>query len=189
MLDYFAVKAINLLLEANSNTQKQLAKYATKIVKINLPLLSIQFLIAADGSVETEHNDPDCTIAIPLSSVSHVLHKNDLKTYKSFDIDGDKELAKKLLEILATVETTNVMYLSQNPLMNMFALQLEKLLVSLVNYAKMVSNNAGHSISQYVQYETNEVVDKYDLEKFSNEVDEVKSRYELLLKRVERINL
>lgn len=188
MLNSFAVKAINLLLDANIDTKSLLAKYSTKIVKINLPLVSVQFIIASDGGVETESEAPDCTINIPLSTASHVIHKNELKTYKSLDIEGDKTLAKDLLEILATIKVTRVLYLSDNPLMNMFAVQLEKILTSLVDYAKMVSDNAASSISQYVQYESNEVVDKFDLDKFSQEVDELNSRYELLAKRVERIS-
>lgn len=188
MLHNLVLKAINLLLDANIETKKLLAKFSTKIVRINFPLTSIQFMLVNDGSIELEQTEPDCVINIPLAAVSHVIHNNELKTYKSLDIAGDKSLAKHILEAFSTIKVTRVLYMSHNPMMNLFATQLEKIISGLIDYAKMVSNNAGDSISQYLQYESNEIVDKYDLEKFYQEVDEVKSRYELLLKRIERIS-
>lgn len=186
MLNSLAIKAINLLLKANPKTKDELQKYATKVIGLDLPFLSLQFIIAADGSLEPETAPTDCVITIPLSSASHAIHQDDVKTFKTLQITGDKVLAKNLLATLATIETTKILYLQQNPLLNMFAAKLEQLIEQLVSYAKLVSHNAGLSTSQYLQYETNAIADKYQIEDFCTEVDNLRERCDLLTKRVER---
>lgn len=186
MLNSLAIKAINLLLKANPKTKDELQKYATKVIGLDLPFLSLQFIIAADGSLEPETSTTDCVITIPLSSASHAIHQDDVKTFKTLQITGDKVLAKNLLATLAAIETTKILYLQQNPLLNMFAAKLEQLIEQLVSYAKLVSHNAGLSTSQYLQYETNAIADKYQIEDFCTEVDNLRERCDLLAKRVER---
>lgn len=188
MLNQFAVKAINLLLEANPNTKDMLKKYSTKIIQLDLPFLSIAFIISPDGSLSAEESNPDCIIKIPLASASHLIHHDELKTYKTLEITGDKTLAKDLLSILATIETTKLLYLHENPFLSMFANKLEKVINSLVNYAKLVANNTTVSTSQYLQYETSSVANKYEINQFCEDVDKLSSQTELLAKKVEKIN-
>lgn len=187
MLNNLAIKALNLLLQANPNSQNILKKYATKIVALNLPLLSITLIIAADGSLEAETTEPDCSITIPLASASHFIHQDEVKTFKNLQIEGNRDLAKNILEAFATIEVSKVLYLQQNPVLSMFAVRLEQIIQQLVSYAKLVSHNASLSTSQYLQYETEVIADKYEVEEFCNQVDDVRSRYTLLAKRVERI--
>lgn len=188
MLNQFAIKAINLLLDANPNTKAMLQKYTTKIIQLDLPFLSIAFIISPDGSLAPEESSPDCIIKIPLASASHLIHNDELKTYKTLEITGDKTLAKDLLSILATIETTKLLYLHENPFLSMFANKLEQIIDSLVNYAKLVASNATLSTSQYIQYETASVANKYELEEFNKSVDNVNSQTELLAKKVEKLN-
>lgn len=187
MLNNLAIKAINLLLQANPRTQEELKQYATKVVGLNLPFLSLQFIISSDGSLEPENANTDCIINIPLSSASHLIHEDEVKTFKSLQIEGDKTLAKNLLATLATIETTKILYLHQNPILSIFANKLEQLIEHLVSYAKLVSHNAGLSTSQYIQYEAEAIADKYQIEEFCNQVDELRERCDLLTKRVERL--
>lgn len=187
MLNNLAIKALNLLLQANPNSQSALKKYATKIIALNLPFLSISFIIAADGSLEAEQASPDCSIIIPLASASHLIHQDDVKTFKTLQIEGDRDLAKNILEAFATIEASKILYLQQNPILSIFAVKLEQIIEQLVSYAKLVSHNASLSTSQYLQYEAEVIADKYEVEEFCNQVDELRSRYTLLAKRVERI--
>lgn len=187
MLNTFAIKAINLLLQANPNTQNELQKYATKVVTLELPLMTLQFIIASDGSLEAETTTPDCTIKIPLAASSHLIHHDEVKTYRSLEITGDKTLAKDLLTTLASIETTNVLYLSQNPVLNIFAHKLEQLITSIVSYAKLVANNATFSTSQYLQYEVALIANKYEIDEFCTLVDELRERCDLLSVRVNKL--
>jgi ubiquinone biosynthesis protein UbiJ len=188
MFNTTALSALNLVLKANPATSTELQKLATKIVQLNLPLLSLNFIISAEGLLEAESSSPDCTITIPLAATSHLIHQDELKTFKTLQIEGDKALAKNLLAALATIDPSNTLYLHQSPLIGLFAAKFEKLLHSLVNYAKQVSHNAGYSSSQYMQYEAEIISDRYALEDFYRQVDELKERCALLAKRVERLN-
>ena len=189
MFNTFAIKAINLLLKANPQTQTKLKSLATKLVELKLPFMTLNFIIAPDGSLEAEDSAaPDCSIEIPFGSSSHLIHQDQLKTFQSIAIEGDKVLAKELMTILATLDASNVLYLHESPILGMFAVKLEKLLQGLVDYAKLVTQNAGLSTSQYVQHEAQIIADKYQIDDFCNQVDELKERTDLLTKRIERIN-
>ncbi|MDD3266138.1 MAG: hypothetical protein PHC75_03020 [Burkholderiales bacterium] len=188
MINEFAIKAINLLLDANPNTKPMLQKYSTKIVQLDLPFIAIAFIISPDGSLSPEKSTPDCVIKIPIASASHLIHNDEVKTYKTLEITGDKTLAKDLLSILATIETTKLLYLHQNPFLSMFANKLEQIIDNLVSYAKLVANNASLSTSQYIQYETSSIANKHEVNQFCKQVDEVSSQTELLAKKVEKIN-
>lgn len=188
MFNTIAISALNLVLKANPATSTELQKLATKIVQLNLPLLSLNFIISAEGLLEAESSTPDCTITIPLAATSHLIHQDELKTFKTLQIEGDKALAKNLLAALATIDPSNTLYLHQSPLIGLFAAKFEKLLHSLVSYAKQVSHNASYSSSQYMQYEAEIISDRYALEAFYRQVDELKERCDLLAKRVERLN-
>lgn len=188
MLNTFAIKALNLLLQANPNTQTQLQKYATKIINLDLPFISVQFIIAADGTFEAESVTPDCTIRIPLAASSHLIHQDEVKTYRTLEITGDKELGKNLLTILASINTTKVLYLSQNPVLNIFANKLEQLIESIVSYAKLVANNATLSTSQYLQYEVSVIANKYEVEEYCTQVDELRERCDLLTAKINKLN-
>lgn len=188
MINEFAIKAINLLLDANPTTKNMLIKYSTKIIQMDLPFLSIAFIISPDGSLAPENTTPDCTIKIPLASASHLIHNDELKTYKTLEINGNKTLAKDLLSILTTIETTKLLYLHQNPFLSIFAHKLEQIIDNLVSYAKLVANNSSISTSQYLQYEESVIANQYELDKFYKDVDHLSSQTELLAKKVEKLN-
>lgn len=187
MFNALAIKALNLLLKANPHTCVQLQKLATKIVELKLPLLTLNFIIAPDGMLETEDSAPDCSITIPLASAGHLIHQDQLQTFKTLQITGDKNLATNLLASLATLDASKILYLSDSTVLGIFAIKLEQLLKNIIEYAKLVSHNAGLSGSQYIQYEIDLISDKYALEQFYRDVDNLKERCDLLGKRVERL--
>ena len=59
----------------------------------------------------------------------------------------------------------------------------------LINMLKsqfiLSTNNIGHSVAEYIQYETQDVANGYEIENFCTQVDELKSRTELLAKRIQ----
>lgn len=187
MLNTLAIKTLNLLLKANPHTCTQLQKLATKVVELKLPLITLNFIIAPDGMLEAEDSDPDCSITIPLASASHFIHHDQLQTFKTLQVIGDKTLATNLLTSLASLDVSKVLYLADSQILGIFAVKLEQLLKNLVEYAKLVSHNAGLSSSQYIQYEVDLISDKYALEQFYSAVDNLKERCDLLGKRVERL--
>ena len=187
MLNTLAIKALNLLLKANPTTRGQLQKLATKVIELKLPFLNLNFIIAPDGMLESEESAADCSITIPLASASHLIHQDQLQTFKTLQIEGDKTLAKNLLSSLATLDASKTLYLHNSPFLGIFAVKLEQFLKIIIEYAQLVSHNATLSTSQYVQYEVDLISDKYILEQFYTDVDDLKERCDLLGKRVERL--
>ena len=48
---------------------------------------------------------------------------------------------------------------------------------------QLIVYNTSQSISEYLQYETQDIVSKYEIEQFCNDIDELKEKTELLSKR------
>lgn len=188
MLSSLVIKALNLMLRANPQTQNKFKKLATKLIELKLPLLRLNFIIAPDGSFEPENSvAADCEITIPISSSSYFLHHNQLQAFQNLQISGDKNLAKVFLETLATIDISNILYQHNSPALGILSVKIEKIMRQIIDYAQLINQNASLSTSQYIQYDAQIIVDKYQIDNFCNQVDELKERTDLLALRIERI--
>jgi ubiquinone biosynthesis protein UbiJ len=187
LINKVALQLFNQLIEANPNIKQQLAQLAPSIIQLNLSLVSLAFIVSHDGSLVAENSPADCSITITASAINHLVQDNQIKALQQLDIQGDYSIAQSFLQLVAKLDPKNILYQTQNPLLGVVINQLEQLVVNLITYLRLVFNNASYSTSQYLQFETNLITDKFSLEKFYYQVDELKQDYQLLRKRVERL--
>lgn len=180
-------KMLNVNLRANPNIARELQKFATKIVELRLPLFNLNLLITPEGYLDLEEESADCSITIPLASAAHLIHQDEVQTFQQLHIEGDANLARNFLTALSKIQPSNVLYNHNSALLGIMAVKLEAQLNGLFQYLALLANNASYSTSQYIQYEIDFVTDKFTLDKFNDQVDELKDRCQLLAKRVERI--
>lgn len=187
MINAAAIKILNLGISANENVQIKLKHFATKIVRLNLPMISLNFIITANGFLEPEDLKPDLVIDLPIKLASHFIHADEIKTFKDINISGDRQLALGVLSALAEIDPGKILYMKDSALLGVMANKFEDLIKGMIDYIKLLSHNAGLSLSQYVQYESDLVTDQYQLEEFYVAVDQLKEHSELLVKRAERL--
>ncbi len=179
-------KLLNLHLEANPEVRKLLQKISGKLIRLNLPLAGITFLITPEGLLNPEEEEPDCQITITPAAASHLLHQDKLQTYRHITIDGQRAIGQQFLTALAQINITNVLYQHNSQLLGVMAVIVEKQLTQLISYLQLLRDNSSYSLGKYLQFETALVSDKFILEKFYRDVDELRDRVELLTKRFEK---
>lgn len=179
-------KLLNLHLEANPQVRELLQKIAGKLIRLNLPLAGITFLITPEGLLAPEEEEPDCQITITAAATSHLLHQDKLQTYRHITFDGQRTIGQQFLTALAQINITNVLYQHNSQVLGIMALVVEKQLTQLINYLQLIRDNSSYSLGKYLQFETELVSDKFTLEKFYRDVDDLRDRVELLTKRFEK---
>lgn len=205
MLDKIIITGFNCLIEANPQTQAKLQKLVNKAICLGAldkkavddstnysstmlaSVFKINFVITPLGTLEVDKLKPDCIIDIPIAALSHLIHGEEIRTLKQVKIDGDYNLGLNFLSAISTVKFTNLLYQENSLLPGIIAVKLETFIKQIIEYAKLVVGNAGLSTSQYLQYESEVIAGKYELEEFYNQVDELKERCQLLTKRLEKL--
>lgn len=179
-------KLLNLHLAANPEVMAQLQKISGKLIRLNLPLAGITLLITPEGLLDPEEEEPDCQITISPAVVSHLLHQDKLQTYRHITINGQRAIGQQFLTALAQINITNVLYQHNSQVLGIMAVVIEKQLTQLITYLQLLRDNSSYSLGKYLQFETDLVSDKFILEKFYRDVDELRDRVELLTKRFEK---
>ena len=187
-LTQLVFRLLNQLVTNSSASSAQLRQLSGTVYRLELSGIKLNLQISPDGLLRKSNANPDCQISIPLRAASHCIHHDELKTYQSLTISGDKALAKPFLSALTTLDPALLLYPANSPCLGIFAVQAEKLLLALVNYLRLVMWNGSLSVSQYLQYESNWLSDKHQLEAFYAAVDELSERTERLTKRIERLS-
>jgi ubiquinone biosynthesis protein UbiJ len=187
MLAKLAITGINLALDADLALKKQVAELAPQIIEVILPGLSFKVLVAPDGSLLAETAASDTTIVIPVQAATYLLNHDQFKTFQALTISGNTATARQFLSLLIQLKPSNILYQTSNPLLGVALVQLEGMLTRLRNYLQLVTANCSLSLSEYVQYEANAVGNKFELDQYCSEVDDLAMRVELLNKRIERL--
>ena len=91
-----------------------------------------------------------------------------------------------LFRSLAQINITNVLYQHNSQVLGIMAVIVEKQLTQLISYLQLIRDNSSYSLGKYLQFETELVSDKFTLEKFYRDVDDLRDRVELLTKRFEK---
>lgn len=187
MLPNPLVLALNKILKHNQGSLTLLKKYQTKSFLLNILGLPVAAKIDTDGFlIETHHTDYDVTITIPSSITTYLADQDKLAAIKKVTFTGDNKLGLELLEILSNLQLSGL-YTSDSPMVNLVLGQIVNLITTIKNYLQLLAKNAATSISEYLVYETGDIVDRYTLEKFYTEVDQLKSRADLLSKRIAQL--
>ncbi len=187
MKNQLFILIINRLLRANVGLADKMAKLTGKTIELILIGAKFRFEITGNFITETENTEPNVRINIPLSASTHLINPDQLRTMKQIQIEGELKTGQEFLQLLSQLHPEDLLYQHDNIILGIITRKLEKLVIMLINYLKLVINNGLYSSSQYLQYESQDLVGHYELEDFCNQVDELNSRYELLNKRIARL--
>lgn len=176
---------LNKILQVNEGSLLLLKEYSGNTFSINIiGLLKIVAKLDNDGFLSTTDNTSYTTdISVPFSISPHLIQNNQLEMIKEVQINGDKQFGLDLLKIFSNLKFSHVNY---NHGIVAVTLQntLEKFFKSIKNTLQLVFNNANNSISEYLQYETQNIVSRYEIDQFCVEVDEIRERTNLLEKHL-----
>ncbi len=187
MLNQVVIKVFNRFIKASPSSQAELQKLQNQVISLATPLFAINVLITGDGLLELSSNQANTFIRIPLATLSHLIHQEQIRTFKLINIEGDQKLATSFLTAIAKINPSDILYQHNLPILGIFAVTIENFIKQLIEYLKLVQDNAMQSLSQYAQYEIDFITDKHTMEEFLNQVDELNERCQLLAKRLEKL--
>ncbi len=175
---------LNKTLSNNESSLNSLKQHIYKSFKINFLGLSLSAVINQDG-VLSRYSETEFTVIIniPITASTYLINQNKIDLFKQLTFIGDKKFGRELLEILSKLNSYGL-FSTQSSFANILVNQLINLIKMIIAQIKLTSTNASQSISQYLLYETEDIADKYEIDKFCNAVDDVKARVELLNQRI-----
>lgn len=186
MINNILIVILNKILALNPSSVEYLKSYHNKCFYLNIVGLSLKAQINIDGLLINSENETDAIIIIPLEAASYLINNDKLDMLRQIKITGDLDFAVKFLEIISKLNFDGV-YAKISPLNGVILHQLERVLLMIQEHFKLVSGNMGISISEYMQYETGEIINQHKLDNFCGSVDELKIRTDLLSKKIEKL--
>ena len=187
MINSVVIAILNRVLLTNPAISAELQLLATKVICLELPLLSLSFQITPAGLLVSTRTAPDCQITIPMATAAYLLHHDQLKTFGQLKIVGSVGLARSVLGALAKLEYSHLVYNHNYPSLGIATLKIEDTLKQLLAYLKLVGSNAALSSTSYLQYETPCLCDNLSLEQFYTAVDDLNERTQVLAQRIQRL--
>ncbi len=171
---------LNKALTSNEGSQHLLAQHYNKSFRILFPVFSISAIIEKNGSLSIhEQYEVDSIIKIPLSSLNYLINQDKLAIIKQIEISGDKNFGLFLLELLSKL---NWNIIDHDKILG--SKILVKFFIKLNKQLQLVVTNATHSITEYLLYETEDLVTQYEMNDFCKEVDELNNRADILKARI-----
>lgn len=187
MFNKVKIDCLNFILSKNNHVKEELAKLVNCTFNINMVGFCLSAMISNSGELSyySELNSHDVEILIPLKASSYFIHRDSLTTFKQLTIIGNQKLGREILEILAKINLNNLY--PQSPLLGVIFLQVESFIDSVRNQIILMSRNSSQSISEYLLYETNDLVSSYEINEFCNQVDAINERSALLELKINRL--
>lgn len=180
IFSHLLLKVFNKILTYNESSILLLKLKAGKSFKLNLPGLSFSGLIDVDGLLtEPLTKEYNVEITLPLMTASYLINQDKLATFKQISFVGDVALGREILEILSNLRFSGI-YATLSPNILFLITPLNKIILSVKNSLLLLQHNATHSISEYLLYETEDLVTQYEIEEFCNAVDDLNNRVNLL---------
>lgn len=179
---------LNKVLEHNEGSRNRLSYYHDRSFALNIVGVSIIGVIDADGFISNSDaivDNYDVSITIPAIVASYFVHKDQLDAFRQITFKGDTKFGRDLLEILSNLQFDSF-YATLSPLNGIIVRQLSRVFIAIKDYFILVNKNMATSISEYLLYETRDIVTGYAIEDFCTEVDELRTRADLLIKRINR---
>ena len=177
--------ALNALLKHNEGSVQLLKQYAGKSFSLNVVGITMLGLIDIDGLLiaPEDQNALAVNIIVPAAVLSHVVTQDKLALVREIYFVGDREFGLKLLEIFANLQFSGI-YAELPPWSGAVAYQLEQICAGIKNYLVALFKNAALSMSEYLVYESRDIVSGTQIEQFCDEVDELRNRMNLLECRI-----
>ena len=183
---------INVVLEQNQGSVVLLKKYSEQSFCIDIAgFISFSAVITDAGVLDkiVDKNTVDAKVRINPTIVATLLDSTPAELIKHISFDGDKEFGVKLLEIFSNLQVSDGLFKTQSLSLTIIFDMLRKFITLLSGTLKLVTQNAGISIAEYLQYETNDVVCSSDVDNFCNSVDFLREKADLLMKRAELLGI
>lgn len=178
---------IESIVRLDPDTQRRLAGIEGKTIRINVqnPTLSVQLCIV-DGSVCIINNndDPaDTTISGTLTALKSLSHSSDALYRRDVLIEGDLGLGQKLREILAGLDPDWQDALSP-VLGDALTHRLDRAQQRVNRWLKRTARSTQQNTSEFLQEEIELVAPASQVQRFCNEVDELRAAADRLEARI-----
>lgn len=175
-----AISVINKILQTNDGARKLLSQYSGKSFILQLPLFSINAVIDNDGYMQyLDSTKADTHMTIPLHNLKYFIDKDKFNALKAIEIEGDYPFAHALLKILSQLHF-NLIYQTKSDGGIIVTNLVINGLKQLSTYLKRLGQNSSQSLSEYIQYESMDIVNRYELEEFYHKVDQLNASIDRL---------
>jgi ubiquinone biosynthesis protein UbiJ len=115
-----------------------------------------------------------------------LVNNDKLDIFKQIKIDGDLNFGTKLLEILSKLNFDGV-YSKVSPLNGAILHKVEIIFSAIKNHFVRMQINMVKSLSEYFVYETRDIINGFKIDDFCDNVDDLKSRTDILTKKIEKL--
>ena len=182
------IKLINIILKSNTGSCELLSKYSGRTFKLIIPGFSISAACDIDGYLITPNTQNyDVIINIPLDSATFLIDKDKLAVYKKISFDGDNKFGRELLEILSKLHLDGIYTKVNNPIMLMALNKFTDLGKTITNYLKLLADNGANTLKEYLMYETQDIITRFENDQFCNDIDNLRSRSEYLEQQIKQV--
>lgn len=180
---------LNRLLELDEDTAARLEEIAGRIIAVELTGTGIAFeLLAEAGAVRLRavgSRTPDVIIrGRPSELLRHVTSR---RGGGQIEISGDVELAQELQRIFAALDPDWEEALSQR-IGDTPARALSRMSAALIRFVREARGSLAFSLSEYLRYERQALMDRPDVDAFVRAVDDLRDDAERLRARLQVIN-
>ncbi len=183
-------KIVNKVLSLDEETLMSLAVLTGKVFEIDILNTDIRIFIlpTIEGITLVSEYEGKADVAIKgqLASLVNMITAGKIGV-GDIEIDGSVGLAQKFQSILKNMDVDWEEYLSHF-IGDMATRKTANLLKGVSRFAITTGKTIGLDISEYLRYEKETVLDKSELDKFNQSVDELRNDLDRLQKRVARLD-
>lgn len=186
MINKSFIFALNKILKYNEGSLNRLKLLAHKSFFLNIAGLPLKGIIDIDGLILPVHYNQalDIEIFVPLESAKYLIEQDKLGFFQQIKIHGDKKIARELLEIFSNLHLNGV-YNTKSLAINILINKFIKTIKIIVNLLKLAAANTTNSLTEYLLYQTEDLVTHHEINEFYNGVDELKGQVDILQQRID----
>lgn len=180
IINHGVLLGLNTVLKHNEGSQQLLKRYATYSFKINLSGFMICALIDSDGlMIAAAPNDYyTVEITLPLRCATYLINHDKLAAFRQIHLQGNREFGLELLQILVNLNMPSV---TISPALLLTITPLVQFIQTLKDNLVLIGHNATTSISEYLLFETEDLVTHFELAEFCTAVDELTMNVDRLM--------
>ncbi|MCX8514317.1 MAG: hypothetical protein ORN24_01990 [Burkholderiales bacterium] len=179
---------LNRLLEVNNGSLNQLQMHCGKSFKFITPLGILSGQIDIDGFIINEVDNTAYTVIIniPVAVSSYLINQDQIAAFKQLKFQGDRVFGREFLELLVNLNFSGL-YTSESVAVLFIQQQLQQFFIGLKNTLQLITTNTVNSVTEYLLYESEDLITQYELKQFCDEVDSINERTNLLIAKFEYI--
>ena len=174
----------NKVMLLNESSIIKLKMHQGKSFQITLLGISFEALIDVDGSL-IKPSSPNHTVKIlaPLSLATYLINQDQLNAFSQIKFIGDNSFGRELLEILSNLQLSAI-YKENSLERSLILNKINQIIQFSKNNLHLLHCNISKSISEYLLYETEDLVTHYEIDEFCDEVDHLGNRVDILKARI-----